>query len=33
VIRCLGADPKRVQEVLEVVRRRSEQLGMIGESR
>ena len=33
VIRCLGADPKRVQEVLEVVRRRTEQLGMIGEAR
>jgi nicotinamide-nucleotide amidase len=33
VIRCLGADPKRVAEVLEVIRRRSEQLGMVGESR
>jgi nicotinamide-nucleotide amidase len=28
VIRCLGADPKRVEEVVEVVRRRTEQLGM-----
>jgi len=33
VIRCLGADPKRVQEVIEVVRQRSEQLGMVAESR
>jgi len=33
VIRCLGPDPKRVEEVLEVIRRRSEQLGMVGESR
>lgn len=33
VIRCLGADPKRVVEVLEVIRRRSEQLGMVGEPR
>ena len=33
VIRCLGADPKRVQEVIEVIRRRSEQLGMVAESR
>jgi hypothetical protein len=33
VIRCLGADPKRVEEVLEVIRRRSEQLGMVGDSR
>ena len=28
VIRCLGTDPKRVDEVVEVVRRRSAQLGM-----
>ncbi len=28
VIRCLGADPKRVEEVAELVRRRTEQLGM-----
>jgi nicotinamide-nucleotide amidase len=33
VIRCLGSDPKRVEEVIEVVRRRSEQLGMTGERR
>jgi molybdenum cofactor synthesis domain-containing protein len=33
VIRCLGPDPKRVEEVLEVIRRRSEQLGMVGEFR
>jgi molybdenum cofactor synthesis domain-containing protein len=33
VIRCLGADPKRVEEVLEVIRRQSEQLGMVSESR
>jgi molybdenum cofactor synthesis domain-containing protein len=33
VIRCLGADPKRVEEVLEVIRRRSEQLGMVADSR
>jgi nicotinamide-nucleotide amidase len=33
VIRCLGSDPKRVDEVIEVVRRRSAQLGMTGESR
>ena len=33
VIRCLGSDPKRVEEVLEVVRRRSAQLGMTGERR
>jgi len=33
VIRCLGADPKRVEEVVEVIRRRSEQLGMVSESR
>ena len=33
VIRCLGADSKRVDEVLEVVRRRAEQLGMAAESR
>jgi len=28
VIRCLGADPKRVEEVIEVVRKRSATLGM-----
>ena len=28
VIRCLGSDPKRVDEVVAVVRRRSSQLGM-----
>jgi nicotinamide-nucleotide amidase len=33
VIRCVGADPKRVEEVLEVIRRRSAELGMVGESR
>ena len=33
VIRCLGADPKRVEEVVEVVRLRSAELGMIGERR
>ncbi len=33
VIRCLGPDPKRVEEVLDVIRRRSKQLGMVGESR
>ncbi len=33
VIRVLGADAKRVEEVLEVVRRRSADLGMIGDSR
>jgi molybdenum cofactor synthesis domain-containing protein len=33
VIRCLGSDPMRVDEVIEVVRRRSAQLGMTGESR
>jgi molybdenum cofactor synthesis domain-containing protein len=31
VIRCLGSDAKRVNEVIEVVRRRSAQLGMHGE--
>jgi hypothetical protein len=30
VIRCLGSDAKRVDEVIEVVRRRSAQLGMAG---
>jgi hypothetical protein len=30
VIRCLGNDPKRVDEVIDVVRRRSAQLGMVG---
>jgi molybdenum cofactor synthesis domain-containing protein len=33
VIRVLGAEAKRVDEVLEVVRRRSADLGMIGDSR
>jgi molybdenum cofactor synthesis domain-containing protein len=33
VIRCLGTDPKRVEDVLEVVRRRSAELGMVGEPR
>lgn len=33
VIRCLGTDPRRVDEVVEIVRRRSAQLGMNGESR
>jgi len=33
VIRCLGSDPKRVEEVVEVVRRRSAELGMVGDSR
>jgi nicotinamide-nucleotide amidase len=28
VIRCLGSDPKRVDEVIDLVRRRSAQLGM-----
>jgi molybdenum cofactor synthesis domain-containing protein len=33
VIRCLGSDPKRVDEVIEVIRRRTAQLGMTGEQR
>jgi molybdopterin-biosynthesis enzyme MoeA-like protein len=33
VIRVLGADAKKVDEVLDVVRRRSADLGMIGDSR
>ncbi len=33
VIRCLGTDPKRVDEVVEIVRRRTAQLGMAGETR
>jgi nicotinamide-nucleotide amidase len=33
VIRCLGTDPKRVDEVVEIVRRRTAQLGMNGESK
>jgi nicotinamide-nucleotide amidase len=33
VIRCLGTDPKRVDEVVEIVRRRTAQLGMTGQSR
>jgi hypothetical protein len=33
VIRCLGTDPKQVDEVVEIVRRRTAQLGMNGDSR
>jgi nicotinamide-nucleotide amidase len=33
VIRCLGSDTKRVDEVIEFVRRRTSQLGMTGETR
>jgi molybdenum cofactor synthesis domain-containing protein len=33
VIRCIGSDPKRVDEVVELVRRRAAQLGMVGETR
>jgi nicotinamide-nucleotide amidase len=33
VIRCLGADAKRVEEVVEIVRRRAGELGMTGERR
>ena len=33
VIRCLGLDPKKVDAVIELVRRRSEELGMKGEMR
>jgi len=33
VIRCLGDDARRVDEVIEVVRRRSAELGMTGERR
>ncbi len=33
VIRVLGGDPKKVDEVLDVVRRRSAELGMIGDAR
>ena len=33
VIRCLGTDAKRVDEVVEIVRRRTAQLGMNGQSR
>jgi molybdopterin-biosynthesis enzyme MoeA-like protein len=29
VIRCLGTDPKRVDEVIAIVRRRSAELGMV----
>jgi nicotinamide-nucleotide amidase len=32
VIRCIGTDPKRVDQVVEVVRRRTAQLGMTGDS-
>src|SRR3984893_10312318 len=31
VIRCLGSDPKRVDEVLEVIRRRTAEMGMNAE--
>jgi nicotinamide-nucleotide amidase len=31
VIRCLGSDPKRVDEVIEVVRHRTAELGMVSE--
>jgi nicotinamide-nucleotide amidase len=31
IIRCLGSDPKRVDEVIDVVRRRSAELGMVSE--
>ena len=33
VIRCLGADPKRVEAVIDLIRRRSAELGMTGEPR
>ncbi len=33
VIRCLGSDPRRVEEVIEVVRRRSQDLGVTVETR
>lgn len=33
IIRCLGADPRLVDEVLDIVRRRSGELGMVGERR
>jgi molybdenum cofactor synthesis domain-containing protein len=33
VIRCLGSDAKQVEEVVEFVRRRAGELGMIGERR
>src|SRR6266849_5783775 len=33
VIRCLGSDPKGVDEVIEFVRRKSAQLGMTGQAR
>jgi nicotinamide-nucleotide amidase len=33
VIRCLGSDPKRVDEVVELVRRRTTQLGMTSDVR
>ena len=33
VIRCLGADPKRVDDVVELVRKRTALLGMTGEAR
>src|SRR4029077_15509379 len=33
VIRCLGTDPKRVDAVVDMVRRRTAQLGMTGEAR
>jgi nicotinamide-nucleotide amidase len=33
VIRCLGSDPKRVDEVVDIVRRRTAQLGMTADPR
>jgi hypothetical protein len=33
VIRCLGSEPNRVDEVIAFVRRRTAQLGMTGEAR
>jgi nicotinamide-nucleotide amidase len=33
VIRCLGTDPKQVEDVIELIRRRSEKMGMTGERR
>lgn len=33
IIRCLGTDPKRVEEVVGIVRRRTAQLGMTADSR
>jgi hypothetical protein len=33
VIRCLGIDPQRVDEVVGIVRRRTAELGMTADSR